>query len=53
MNGWRPLSPLETELTAEQQRDQAALAAALEAYDRLNAIEERQQALEQRGQPGS
>ena len=42
------IESLETELTAEQQRDQAALAAALEAYDRLNAIEERQQALEQR-----
>ncbi len=47
------IESLETEPTAEQQRDQAALTAALQAYERLQAIEERQQALEQRGQSGA
>ena len=42
------IESLETEPTADQQRDQAALTAALQAYERLQAIEERQQALEQR-----
>ncbi|WP_404377229.1 mechanosensitive channel MscK [Vreelandella aquamarina] len=42
------IESLDTELTADQQRDQAALTAALQAYERLNAIEERQLALEQR-----
>ncbi|QHD49328.1 mechanosensitive channel MscK [Vreelandella aquamarina] len=42
------LESLDTELTEDQQRDQAALTAALQAYERLQAIEERQQALEQR-----
>jgi len=42
------IESLETEPTADQQRDQAALTAALQAYERLQAIEVRQQALEQR-----
>lgn len=36
------------ELTAAQQREQAALEAALQAHERLKALEERQRALEQR-----
>ncbi|WP_301281919.1 mechanosensitive channel MscK [Halomonas sp. 707B3] len=42
------IESLDAELTADQKRDQAALTAALQAYERLKAIEERQQALEQR-----
>ena len=42
------LESQEGELTAAQQREQAALSAALQAYERLTALEERQRALEQR-----
>ncbi len=42
------LESQEGELTAAQQREQAALEAALQAYERLKALEERQRALEQR-----
>ncbi|WP_446718576.1 mechanosensitive channel MscK [Halomonas sp. BC1] len=42
------LESQEGELTAAQQREQAALEAALQAHERLKALEERQRALEQR-----